>query len=93
MRSFYYQEAERLLKLIRAAEHVGETPAFCIIDELLSGTNYTERLAASEAILNYLARKNALVIIATHDLDLAERLQGLYRCCHFTDQVGRDGPL
>jgi DNA mismatch repair ATPase MutS len=31
------------------------------------------------------------VIVATHDLDLAERLQGLYRCCHFTDQVGRDG--
>ena len=90
-KSFYYQEAERLLKLIRAAEQVGETPAFCIIDELLSGTNYTERLAASEAILNYLARKNALVIVATHDLDLAERLQGLYRCCHFTDQVGRDG--
>ena len=90
-KSFYYQEAERLLKLIRAASEKVETPAFCLIDELLSGTNYTERLAASEAILNHLARQNSLVIVATHDLDLAEKLQGLYRCIHFSDQVGRDG--
>ncbi len=90
-KSYYYREAERLLKLIDAAEADAVTPALCIVDELLSGTNYTERLAASEAILNHLARQNALVIVATHDLDLAEKLQELYRCCHFTDQVGVDG--
>ena len=90
-KSFYYQEAERLLKLIHAAEAKLDAPAFCIVDELLSGTNYTERLAASEAILNYLSRQNALALVATHDLDLVEKLQGLYRCCHFSDQVGRDG--
>lgn len=90
-KSYYYLEAERLLKMLRAASAVEDTPALCIIDELLSGTNYTERLAASEAILDHLARQNAVVIVATHDLDLAEKLQGLYRCCHFTDQVGRDG--
>ncbi len=91
-KSFYYREAERLLKLIRAAgEKETKTPALCIIDELLSGTNYTERLAASEAILNHLAQENALIIIATHDLDLAEKLQNRYRCYHFTDQVSPDG--
>lgn len=42
-------------------------------------------------ILEHLARQNALVIVATHDLDLAEKLQGTYRCCHFTDRVGREG--
>ncbi|HHX88058.1 MAG TPA: hypothetical protein GX693_07790, partial [Firmicutes bacterium] len=91
-KSFYYQEAERLLKLIQtAAREDTEAPALCIIDELLSGTNYTERFAASQGILSYLAYKNARVLAATHDLDLAEKLQGLYRCYHFTDQVGRDG--
>ncbi|HOL16714.1 MAG TPA: hypothetical protein PLY40_00355 [Bacillota bacterium] len=90
-KSFYFREAERLLKLINTAAARTDAPALCIIDELLSGTNYIERLAASEAILNYLASQNALVIVATHDLDLAEKLQGLYRCCHFTDQVGPDG--
>ncbi len=91
-KSFYYQEAERLLKLIQAAAGKDlQAPALCIIDELLSGTNYTERFAASQAILSYLAHKNARVLAATHDLDLAEKLQGLYRCYHFTDQVGREG--
>lgn len=90
-KSFYYQEAERLLKLIQTAALDGEAPAFCIVDELLSGTNYIERLAASEAILDYLAKQKALVIIATHDLDLAEKLRERYRCCHFTDRVSHDG--
>ena len=39
--------------------------SLCLIDELLSGTNYLERLAASRAILEYLSRKNALTIKAT----------------------------
>lgn len=29
--------------------------------------------------------------MATHDLDLAAKLKDSYRCCHFTDKVGRDG--
>ncbi len=91
-KSFYYQEAERLLRLIQtAARGDAKVPALCIIDELLSGTNYIERFAASQGILSYLAHENALVLAATHDLDLAEKLQGLYRCYHFTDQVREEG--
>lgn len=49
-KSFYFTEAERLLKLINTVK--GEFPALCIIDELLSGTNSVERLAAAEGILS-----------------------------------------
>jgi hypothetical protein len=91
-RSFYYREAERLLKLVRAATGADvKAPALCIIDELLSGTNYTERFAASQGILSYLASRNARVLAATHDLDLAEKLQGSYCCYYFSDRVGQEG--
>lgn len=89
-KSLYYMEAERLLALVNAAADPA-VPSLCLIDEVLSGTNYIERIAAAEAILNYLASKNALVIVATHDLDLAQKLKGAYRCYHFTDRVGPEG--
>lgn len=91
-KSFYYQEAQRLLKVIRAASATEvDSAALCLIDELLSGTNYAERLASSQAILNYLAKQNAKVMVATHDLDLAERLKEYYHCYHFADAVDEEG--
>ena len=88
-KSFYYLEAERLLKLMQFADSA--IPSILIIDELLSGTNYIERLAASEAILEYLIKQNCLVVIATHDLDLAGKLINTYQCYHFTDRVTEEG--
>ncbi|MTI94769.1 MAG: MutS family DNA mismatch repair protein [Firmicutes bacterium] len=88
-KSFYFAEAERLRTII--APEYKDYPALCLIDELLSGTNYLERLAASRAILAYLKRKNALVIVATHDLDLADELPGEYQCYHFSDKVDKSG--
>lgn len=85
-KSLYFAEAERLLNIIRP--HSDE-PTLLLIDELLSGTNYTERLAASAAILNYLRNSNALVVVATHDLDLAENLGETYLFYHFSDKVDR----
>lgn len=84
-KSLYYAEAERLLNIIRP--EYNNIPALYLIDELLSGTNYTERLSASKAILNFLKGKNALVIIATHDLDLADALKESYQCYHFSDKI------
>ena len=88
-KSFYYVEAERILKAIRSID--GSIPTLCIIDELLSGTNSTERLQASESIIRFLARQNALSIIATHDLELVERLKGICDFYHFTDNVDETG--
>lgn len=88
-KSFYYVEAERLLSTIQSFD--ASIPTLCIIDELLSGTNSTERLQASEAIIRYLAGQNILAVIATHDLELAERLDGTCDFYHFTDNVDETG--
>jgi DNA mismatch repair ATPase MutS len=88
-KSFYYAEAERILKAIRSFSD--KIPTLCLIDELLSGTNSTERLHASEAIIRYLCKQNTLAIIATHDLELADRLNGSCDFYHFTDNVDETG--
>jgi DNA mismatch repair ATPase MutS len=88
-KSFYLVEAERLLAMIRCSENT--TPTLCLIDEVLCGTNSVERLAASEEILNYLVGKNTLVIAATHDIELVDRLMLTYASYHFSDAVDDHG--
>lgn len=44
----------------------------CVVDEILKGTNTHERIAASKAILDYIAKDNCFVLIATHDMELTE---------------------
>jgi DNA mismatch repair ATPase MutS len=88
-KSYYYVEAERILKTMQGFS--AGISALCIIDELLSGTNSIERLHASEAIIQYLAKQNTLAVIATHDLELAERLNGLCDFYHFASTVDENG--
>jgi hypothetical protein len=88
-KSFYFVEAERILQTLRSFSPA--IPTLCLIDELLAGTNSTERLQASESIIRYLAGQNAFVIIATHDLELAERLNGTCDFYHFSDNVDATG--
>lgn len=88
-KSFYFSESERLLNIINTSKN--EIPTLCIIDELLAGTNSFERLIASEVILKYLINQNAIVIVATHDITLANNLSSVYSCFHFTDKVDENG--
>jgi len=88
-KSFYLVEAERLLTMIHSSQ--GSRPALLIIDEMLRGTNSTERLAASEAILSFLVKNNAVIIVATHDVELVQRLAASYDSFHFSDQVDSSG--
>jgi len=87
-RSRYLAEAERLLALVQKADS-GE-PTLCLIDELLSGTNAVERLAASRAILDYLADRGLLVVAATHDRELTQSLRDRYESYFFADDFSRD---
>ncbi len=93
-KSLYRAEAERMLVLIRAAE--GEHPVLCLIDELLAGTNGSDRAAASAAILGYLASRRCLVVASTHDADMAEALSSTLDPLHFgsgnTGQLHRLDP-
>ena len=62
----------------------------CVIDEILRGTNTGERIRASRAILEYLAGKNCIPLIASHDKELTVRLEKLYDNYHFSEEMGED---
>ena len=80
-KSYYLVEADRLLSMIRSSE--GDIPTLCLIDEILRGTNTAERVAASIEILLFLAQQNALVVAATHDLDLVASVSNTYDSYYF----------
>lgn len=82
--SYYYREANYIKRIL---EEVSESKEklFIVIDEILKGTNTTERVAASKAILNYLEDKDVYVIIATHDMELTS--QKGYVNFHFDSQI------
>ena len=88
-KSLYYDEAKRIYDIIESTD--SRVPVLCVIDELLSGTNSTERRKASVAILGYLARKGSLVVSATHDLQTAALLADLYDNRHFADRLDEGG--
>jgi len=68
--SYFYAELLRLKDII---EHVRNNPkTLVILDEILRGTNTKDKLTGSIGILKKLMSLNAMVIIATHDLSIAE---------------------
>ena len=88
-KSYYLVQAEQLLRMVRSSEK--DVLTLCFIDEPLAGTNSSERIVASFEILRYLVNHKALVVVATHDLELARRLEFGFKSYHFTDRVDREG--
>lgn len=81
--STFHAEALRIRTLLAPADHGART--LCLLDEPFRGTNSAERIAAGVAVLRHLAREGALVIAATHDVELPSLLPDGYRCAHFAD--------
>ncbi|MDT8715514.1 MutS family DNA mismatch repair protein [Clostridium sp. 19966] len=90
-KSYYLGEAEALLRIINNCNR--EYTTLCIIDEIFRGTNPIERVAASTEILKYFMARNALVVVATHDLELTELLRDKYACYYFTEDVDNEEGL
>jgi len=88
-KSYYLVQAEQLLRMIRSSEK--DVLTLCLIDEPLAGTNSSERIVASFEILRYLVNHKALAIVATHDLELAGKLEFGFKSYHFTDKVDQEG--
>ena len=68
--STFYAELKKLKQIIDAAnknEHV-----FVLLDEILRGTNSHDRHTGSRALIRQLLEKQAVAIVATHDLALTE---------------------
>lgn len=83
--SYYIVEIRSLKRILDAVE--GEPKVFCVIDEVLRGTNTVERIAASSEVLSLLSRKGCLCMAATHDLELVQLLNGIYTPYHFQETI------
>ncbi len=84
-KSFYMAEAEAILRIINSLDK--ELPVFCAIDEIFRGTNPIERISSSAEILEYINKKNAISIVATHDRELVDILKNEYEFYYFSEKV------
>ncbi|MBC2838678.1 DNA mismatch repair protein MutS [Robiginitalea sp. SC105] len=67
--SYFFAELKRLQFLVATLE---ERPCFVVLDEILKGTNSTDKARGSRLFLQRLVRSGATGVIATHDLSLCE---------------------
>ena len=89
--SYYMVEIKSLKRILDHFDE--EIPSLCFIDEVLRGTNTLERIAASSRILSYMAKKNALIFAATHDIELTHILDQEYDNYHFQERIEKDEVL
>ena len=69
-KSKFLAEVERLRASIGAT--AGERPVLFLIDEILNGTNSTDRRIAAESVIGALVAGGAVGALSTHDLALTE---------------------
>lgn len=68
-KSKYFLEAERLLAV---QQLVKKRKVLCAVDEILNGTNTSDRITASIGILkNLSAYPESIIAAATHDIEIA----------------------
>ena len=67
--SYFFSELTRLKFIVDALE---KEPYFVVLDEILKGTNSTDKAIGSRKFVEKLVSKRATGIIATHDLSLCE---------------------
>lgn len=68
--SSFYAELARIRDLLVRAET--GIPVFFLLDEILKGTNTTDRIMGSEALIRQLTSSQSKGIISTHDIELSE---------------------
>ncbi|WP_294581366.1 hypothetical protein [uncultured Thomasclavelia sp.] len=76
--SFYVQEIKRLKKITNRAK---SECCLVLIDEILKGTNETERLVIAHSILKFLFSLDSLTIVSTHDISLTKDFENVANYC------------
>ncbi len=89
-RSYFFEEVNVVGNFIEAMQP-GHQNLF-VLDEVFKGTNSVERTALGKAVLSYLNQGNNIVVVSTHDLDLARLLDEEYDGYHFAETI-EDGRL
>jgi hypothetical protein len=87
-KSRYFSETERVLSFLKRAE--ATEPQVLVIDELFSGTNTRERVAAAYAVLKALSAR-AQVLATTHDVELQVLLARGFEMLSFVESPEADG--
>lgn len=67
--STFYAELKKIQYIIESVNR--RDHAFILLDEVLRGTNSTDRHKGSQALVKQLLKENAVAVMATHDTDLA----------------------
>ena len=86
--STFYAELLRIRKIL---DGLRGGPSIVLIDEIFRGTNTHDRHQAAQSVLAHLAKQNAITVISTHDLDLADleaKDPAHFRNFHFEDTYG-----
>jgi DNA mismatch repair ATPase MutS len=94
--SFFMAELRRLKEIVElaAACHAGgERTLLFLLDEILRGTNASERRIAVRRVLLHLMKQGAIGAVSTHDLALAEdeALAVAGQAVHFRETVHTEG--
>jgi hypothetical protein len=97
--SYFMAELRRLREVVEAAKattEAGEREPLFLLDEILHGTNTSERQVAARQIIRTLLRYGATGAVSSHDLSLTETpdLTATRDAVHFTETFtrGPDGP-
>lgn len=67
--SYFFSELTRLKFIV---DEIAKEPYFIVLDEILKGTNSTDKAIGSRKFVEKLVASNATGIIATHDLSLCD---------------------
>ena len=89
--STFFAELKKLKEVIEAV--YGNEKVFLLLDEILRGTNSADRHTGSKALIKQLIKHDAVGLIATHDLELAnlaKEFPDKLHNYHFDVQVAGD---
>ena len=93
--SLFMAQLLRVRSIVEAARMQAgdEGPVLYLLDEMLHGTNSSERQIAARAVLRHLLEQVAIGVVSTHDLALADApdLAEVATCVHFRETVHREG--
>ncbi|WP_107038871.1 MutS-related protein [Brumimicrobium mesophilum] len=85
-KSYYLEEVLTIRELIENSDN--KSPCLFVLDEIFKGTNTIERISGGKAILSYLNKKNHIVLVSTHDIELTELLvEENYKLFHFQETI------
>lgn len=93
--SLFMAELRRLKRIVDAARthSSAEPPVLYLLDEVLHGTNSSERRVAARIVVGHLLAAGAIGAITSHDLSLAAEgeIAKAARCVSFADSIDRSG--